>query len=47
MEIPATPSPDVVQSKLNQYKRAALLAQITIFHNLIEVIDQKPLSGEL
>lgn len=36
MEIPATPSPDVVQSKLNQYKRAALLAQITIFYNLIE-----------
>jgi divalent metal cation (Fe/Co/Zn/Cd) transporter len=38
MEIPATPSPDLIQSKLNQYKRASLLAQITIFYNLIEGI---------
>ncbi len=36
MEIPATSSPEVTQIKLNQYKRASLLALITIFYNLIE-----------
>jgi len=36
MEIPATSSPEVAQIKLNQYKRASLLALITIFYNLIE-----------
>ena len=36
MEIPGTSSPKVTQTKLNQYKRASLLAQITIFYNLIE-----------
>jgi len=36
MEIPATPSDEVAQVKLNLYKRASLLAQITIFYNLIE-----------
>lgn len=36
MEIPATSSPGVTQIKLIQYKRASLLAQITIFYNLIE-----------
>ena len=36
MEIPATSSPEVTQIKLIQYKRASLLAQITIFYNLIE-----------
>jgi divalent metal cation (Fe/Co/Zn/Cd) transporter len=36
MEIPANSSPEVTQIKLNQYKRASLLAQITIFYNLIE-----------
>ena len=36
MEIPATSSPEVTQIKLNLYKRASLLAQITIFYNLIE-----------
>jgi divalent metal cation (Fe/Co/Zn/Cd) transporter len=39
MGIPATPfSTDDTQSKLKQYKRASLLAQITIFYNLIEGI---------
>jgi len=36
MEIPATSSAEISQVKLNQYKRASLLAQITIFYNLIE-----------
>ena len=36
MEIPATSSDEVAQVKLNLYKRASLLAQITIFYNLIE-----------
>ncbi len=36
MEITSTSSPEVAQVKLNQYKRASLLAQITIFYNLIE-----------
>ena len=36
MEIPGISSPAVTQIKLNQYKRASLLAQITIFYNLIE-----------
>jgi len=36
MEIPATSSEEVAQAKLNLYKRASLLAQITIFYNLIE-----------
>ncbi len=36
METPATSSAEVTQVKLNQYKRASLLAQITIFYNLIE-----------
>jgi len=36
MEIPATSSPEATQIKLNQYKRASLLALITIFYNLIE-----------
>ena len=36
MEIPVTPSAEISQVKLNQYKRASLLAQITIFYNLIE-----------
>ena len=36
MEIRGTSSPKVTQTKLNQYKRASLLAQITIFYNLIE-----------
>ena len=36
MEIPATSFPEVTQIKLNQYRRASLLAQITIFYNLIE-----------
>ena len=36
MEIPVTSSPEVTRIKLNQYKRASLLAQITIFYNLIE-----------
>jgi len=36
METPTTSFPEVTQSKLNQYKRASLLAQITIFYNLIE-----------
>ena len=36
MEIPANSPPEVTQIKLNQYKRASLLAQITIFYNLIE-----------
>lgn len=31
-----TSSPEVIQIKLIQYKRASLLAQITIFYNLIE-----------
>jgi len=38
MEIPAAPSPEVTQSRLKQYKRASLLAKITIFYNLIEGI---------
>ena len=36
MEIPAALSDEVAQVKLNLYKRASLLAQITIFYNLIE-----------
>ena len=36
MEISATSSDEVAQVKLNLYKRASLLAQITIFYNLIE-----------
>jgi len=36
MEIPATSSDEVAQVRLNLYKRASLLAQITIFYNLIE-----------
>jgi divalent metal cation (Fe/Co/Zn/Cd) transporter len=36
MKIPATSSDEVAQAKLNLYKRASLLAQITIFYNLIE-----------
>jgi len=36
MKIPATSSDEVTQVKLNLYKRASLLAQITIFYNLIE-----------
>lgn len=36
MEIPAASSEEVAQVKLNLYKRASLLAQITIFYNLIE-----------
>jgi len=36
MEILATSSAEVTQVKLNHYKRASLLAQITIFYNLIE-----------
>lgn len=39
MGISATSSsPEAAQSKLKQYKRASLLAQITIFYNLIEGI---------
>ena len=38
MGISATSTPKVTQSKLKQYKRASLLAQITIFYNLIEGI---------
>ncbi len=36
METPATSSTEATQAKLNLYKRASLLAQITIFYNLIE-----------
>jgi divalent metal cation (Fe/Co/Zn/Cd) transporter len=36
MEIPTNSFPELTQIKLNQYKRASLLAQITIFYNLIE-----------
>ena len=36
MEIRSTSSSSVVQAKLNLYKRASLLAQITIFYNLFE-----------
>jgi len=36
MEIPATSSSEVTRVKLKHYKRASLLAQITIFYNLIE-----------
>ena len=36
MEIFATPSTQITQETLNQYKRASLLAQITVFYNLIE-----------
>lgn len=38
MEITSTSSTEVAQVKLNQFKRASLLAQITIFYNLIEGI---------
>lgn len=36
MEITSTSAPTVAQVKLSQFKRASLLAQITIFYNLIE-----------
>ena len=36
MEITSTSAPTVTQVKLDQFKRASLLAQITIFYNLIE-----------
>ena len=36
MKIPATSSDEVAQVKLNLYKRASLLALITIFYNLFE-----------
>lgn len=36
MKIPATSSSEVTRVKLKQYKRASLLARITIFYNLIE-----------
>ena len=36
MEIFATASPQITQRKLTQYKRASMLAQITVFYNLIE-----------
>jgi len=36
MDIPATSSSEVTRVKQKQYKRASLLAQITIFYNLIE-----------
>jgi len=36
MELLATSSDEVAQVKLNLYKRASLLAKITIFYNLIE-----------
>ncbi|MDH3567543.1 MAG: cation transporter [Desulfobacteraceae bacterium] len=36
MEIPAASSDEIAQVKLNLYKRASLLAHITIFYNLIE-----------
>jgi divalent metal cation (Fe/Co/Zn/Cd) transporter len=36
MESPSTDSSEVAQIRLNQYKRASLLAQITIFYNLFE-----------
>jgi divalent metal cation (Fe/Co/Zn/Cd) transporter len=36
MEILTNSSPEATQIKLNLYRRAALLAQITIFYNLIE-----------
>jgi divalent metal cation (Fe/Co/Zn/Cd) transporter len=36
MGIPATSSDEVAQVKISLYKRASLLAQITIFYNLIE-----------
>jgi divalent metal cation (Fe/Co/Zn/Cd) transporter len=36
MKPPANYSSEIEQSKLNLYKRASLLAQITIFYNLIE-----------
>jgi divalent metal cation (Fe/Co/Zn/Cd) transporter len=36
VEITTTSYPEVTQIKLIQYKRASLLAQITIFYNLIE-----------
>jgi divalent metal cation (Fe/Co/Zn/Cd) transporter len=38
MEISVTSSSEATQVKLKQYKRASLLAQITIFYNLIEGI---------
>jgi divalent metal cation (Fe/Co/Zn/Cd) transporter len=36
MEISSTSSSGIAQARLNQYKRASLLAQITIFYNLLE-----------
>jgi hypothetical protein len=36
MGIQPTSSDEAIQVKLNLYKRASLLAQITIFYNLIE-----------
>jgi len=36
MGTPVTSYPEVTRLKLSQYKRAYLLAQITIFYNLIE-----------
>jgi len=36
MESPVTASAEVDQVKLKLYKKASLLAQITIFYNLIE-----------
>ena len=36
MKIPATSSDEVTQVKQNLYKRASLLAQITVFYNLVE-----------
>ena len=36
MEIPSISSSQITQVKRKQYKRASLLAQITIFYNLIE-----------
>jgi divalent metal cation (Fe/Co/Zn/Cd) transporter len=38
MESTSTSSPQASKVRLNQYKRASLLAQITIFYNLIEGI---------
>jgi divalent metal cation (Fe/Co/Zn/Cd) transporter len=36
MKIPATSSDEVTQVKQNLYKKASLLAQITVFYNLVE-----------
>ena len=36
MKIPFTSLPKVTQDKVEQYKRTSLLAQITIFYNLVE-----------